>query len=119
MTINFLNAVVNIPQLRMINTALGSIDTDIGSFASRMGQIGVGLGGVAAVGLIIAGSFAVLTSAGDPEKLMEGKDMITNALMGLALVVLALFVLQFLGWDLLGIDELGQGAVEFNQFDPP
>lgn len=116
---NVVIAITQIPQLRMINTALGDIDADIGSLVTEVGAIGVGVGGIAAIGLIIAGAFTVLTSAGDPEKLMNGREMITNALMGLALVVLALFILQFLGWNLLDIGALDRGGVGFNQFDGP
>ena len=89
-----------------VNTAFGPMSTDVAEFISFLGKIGIGFGGVAAVGLLIAGGFSILTSTGEPEKLMNGREMITNALIGLALIVLALFVLQFLGWDVLGIGRL-------------
>jgi hypothetical protein len=56
---------------------------------------------------VALGAGKILTSSGEPEKLMEGKEMITNALMGLALIVLSVFVLEFLGVQILGITELG------------
>ena len=89
-----------------VNTAFGPISTNMSDFISLIGKIGISVGGVAAIGLLIAGGFSILTSTGEPEKLMNGREMITNALVGLALIVLALFVLEFLGWDVLGIGEL-------------
>lgn len=91
----------------------------MGDFISTVGGIGIGVGGVSAIGLVTAGAFAILTSAGDPEKLMNGREMITNALMGLALIVLALFVLELLGWDILGLGRLGGGYnIPFNSWSP-
>lgn len=92
--------------LASVNTALGPIPADMGSFINTIANLGVGIGGVLAVGLLAYGGFTILTSSGDPEKLMQGREIITNALMGLALVILAVVVLQWLGWDILGIGNL-------------
>lgn len=89
-----------------VHTSFGDISTDLASIISFIGVIGVSVGGIAAIGLLIVGGFSILTSAGEPEKLMNGREMITNALMGLALIVLAVFVLEFLGWDVLGIEKI-------------
>jgi hypothetical protein len=91
-----------------LDTALGCISYSSPTDAiSRFLQLGAGLGGVVAIGLVALGAGKILTSSGEPEKLMEGKEMITNALMGLALIVLSVFVLEFLGVQILGITELG------------
>lgn len=95
-------------------TGIGSIPTDFGGFVGYIATIGMGLGGVAAIGLLTAGTLTILTSTGEPEKLLNGREMITNALMGLSLIVLALFVLQFLGWDVLRIGDLT--GVPFNSW---
>ncbi len=89
-----------------VNTAIGTIPADMNLFVTRIAHIAAGLGGVAAIGLLTYGGFTVLTSAGDPEKLMNGKEIITNALTGLALVVLAVFILEFLGVGILGLNEV-------------
>ena len=114
-----------VQQLRMlsqassVNTAFGPINANMADFVSTVGKIGVGVGGIAAVGLLTAGAFKILTSTGDPEKLNDGKGMITNALMGLALIVLALFVLELVGWDILGLGRIGGGySVTFNNWTP-
>ncbi len=103
---------------QVVNTPFGPINANMGDVVSTIGKIGVSVGGIAAIGLMSAGAIRILTSTGDPEKLMEGREMITNALMGLALVVLALFVLQFLGWDLLGLGRLGGYSIPFNSWTP-
>lgn len=97
-----------------VNTAIGPISADPGSFISTVLKLAVGIGGVAAIGLIAAGGFTILTSTGDPEKLMNGREMITNALMGLALIVLSMFILEFLGWDILELDRWA--GVQFNNW---
>ena len=88
-----------------VRTAIGEIPTDLNSFIGTIAAIGIGLGGVAAVGLLSVGAFTLLTSTGEPEKLANGREMITNALMGLALVVLALLVYEFI-WDILGLSSV-------------
>jgi hypothetical protein len=116
----FFSVLYNVAMLaQSINTGIGPIPTNIADFVSIIGKIGVGLGGVSAIGLMAAGAITILTSAGDPEKLMNGREMITNALMGLALIVLALFVLQLLGWDILGLGRIGGGYdIPFNSWVP-
>ncbi|MDD3662076.1 MAG: hypothetical protein PHG63_03340 [Candidatus Dojkabacteria bacterium] len=97
-----------------VNTAIGRIPADMGAFVTTLGRIGIGIGGVAAIALITAGSVNMLTSTGNPDKLMAAREMITNALLGLALIALALFVLQLLGWDILGLGEIT--GVQFNDW---
>lgn len=94
-----------------VHTALGSVGTSIPEFVKKIGTVGIGLGGFAAIALLSVGAITILTSAGNADKLIEGREMITNALMGLALILLALAVVQFLGGDLLGIDK---GLLGFN-----
>ncbi len=92
-----------------LDTAIGCIPyQDPGVTVSSLLGLGAGIGGVVAIGLVALGAGKILTSAGEPEKLMEGREMITNALMGLAMIVLSVFILQFLGVDILGITELGR-----------
>jgi len=91
-----------------LDTAIGCMPIDLGDIVTKILTIGVELGGVAAIGLLAYGALTILTSAGEPEKLMNGREIITNALMGLALIVLSVFVLEFLGLDILGITELNQ-----------
>jgi hypothetical protein len=90
-----------------LDTAIGCISYDNpADVITRLLALGAAIGGVVAIGLVALGAGTILTSAGEPEKLMEGREMITNALMGLAMIVLSVFVLEFLGVQILGITEL-------------
>lgn len=97
-----------------VTTPFGEICADAGSLIGKIVNIGVGFGAVAAIALIAAGGFTILTSSGEPERLLNGKDMITNALMGLGLIILSVFVLELLGWDILGIGRITD--VPFNSW---
>ena len=98
-----------------VKTAVGTFSSNFSEFVGEIATIGIAVGGVAAIGLLTAGAITILTSTGEPEKLLSGREMITNALMGLALIVLALFVLEFLGWDVLRIGDVT--GVPFNQWN--
>ena len=89
-----------------IPTAVGDVTPTVEGVVNKFVSIGVGVGGVAAIGLMIYGGIMLLTSSGEPEKLMEGREILTNAIMGLALIVLSVFVLEFLGFNVLNISEL-------------
>jgi hypothetical protein len=98
-----------------VHTAIGTFSSNFSEFVGEIATIGIAVGGVAAIGLLTAGAFTILTSTGEPEKLLNGREMITNALMGLALIILSLFVLEFLGWDVLRIGDIT--GVPFNQWN--
>lgn len=89
-----------------VDTAVGQVTPTVEGVVNKFVGIGVGVGGVAAIGLMIYGGIMLLTSSGEPEKLMEGREILTNAIMGLALIVLSVFVLEFLGFNVLNISEL-------------
>jgi hypothetical protein len=114
-----MNLIVNIlqyiPHINRVNAA-DSIDTAIGTLPTTLegpdGIVSVVLrystfiGGIVAVAMLAIGGFGLMTSAGDPEKLMNAKETISNALMGLALIVLSVFILELLGVSILGISYL-------------
>jgi len=53
------------------------------------------MGGVVAVIFVIYGGISYVTSAGDPNKLQKSKNMVTYALIGLAIVVLSQIITAF------------------------
>lgn len=57
-----------------------------------MALVGIGL----FIMLIVSG-FTFLTSAGDPKKLEMAKATLSNAILGLVLVVVAVFILRLIG----------------------
>ncbi|MBI3954721.1 hypothetical protein HY333_01620 [Candidatus Collierbacteria bacterium] len=91
-----------------VNTAIGCISTDIksGGFVTSLLKLAVGLGGGIALLLILYGIFIVTTSAGIPDKLKEGKEVITSALAGLIFIILSIFLMNLIGVKILSIPGL-------------
>lgn len=92
-----------------VNTAIGCISTSAeasnGFFSSIM-KIFVGLGGGLALLLMLYGVFIVTTSAGIPDKLKEGSEIITSAIAGLIFVLLSVVLLNLIGINILGLPGL-------------
>jgi len=84
-------------------TAFGCLETDSEKFATRLIQFGSGLAGGIAFLLIILGGFQIVMSAGNPEKLNEGKELVTSAIVGLLFIIFSVFLLRLIGVDILGI----------------
>ena len=49
-----------------------------------------------------------MTSAGNPDKLRAGQELLTSAVSGLILLIFSVFILRTIGIDILGITRLGQ-----------
>lgn len=86
-----------------IQTAIGCIHTIPKEFVKDFMRLGVGIGGGVAFLLIILGVFRMLTSAGNPQSLKEGQDILTSAVIGLLLVIFATLLLKIIGVDILNI----------------
>lgn len=67
----------------------------------------VGIGGGIAFLLIVYAGFMIMTSAGNPERLKAGQELLTSALSGLILLIFSVFVLRFIGIDILGLGAFG------------
>lgn len=91
-----------------INTALGCIDTDMssGGFIKSILTLAVGLGGGIALLMMLYGTFIVTTSAGIPDKLNQGKEIITSAATGLIFIILSIVLMNLIGVSVLGIPGL-------------
>jgi len=59
-------------------------------------------GGIAFL-LIVVGAFQIVLSAGNPDRIKAGKEMITAALSGLFLIIFSVFILKLIGADILQI----------------
>src|SRR5688572_26569864 len=57
-------------------TAFGCIKTDPASFVAEVLRVGIGVGGGIAFLLILFGGFQILTSAGNPEQLTAGRELV-------------------------------------------
>jgi hypothetical protein len=84
----------------------GFLQGDLGSFITRLISIALVIGVIATLLLLIYGGISWVTSAGDKSKLESARNIITNALIGLAILAAAWGI-----W-LLAINFLGLGNLE-------
>jgi hypothetical protein len=95
-----------------ISTAIGCIHV-LGTtegFLSDVLKWAVGIGGGIAFLLIIYAGFMIMTSAGNPERLKAGQELLTSAISGLILLIFSVFILKFIGIDILGLCNFGFGT---------
>lgn len=89
-----------------ISTAIGCINVrGPESFIENILSLAIGIGGGIAMLLIIFGGIQVLTSAGNPDKIQAGKELITSAIQGLIIIVFSVFILRIIGVEVLKIFE--------------
>ena len=92
------------PVADCIPTAIGCIDVKSPEgFVNSILTLAIGLAGGIAMLLIIFGGIQILTSAGNPDKIQAGKELITSAIAGLILIVFSVFILRIIGVEILGI----------------
>lgn len=84
-------------------TAIGCIPTSLDGFLKTILPFGMGIGGGIAFLLMLFGALQIMTSAGNPEKLNAGKELVTSAIVGLLLIIFSIFLLRLIGADILGI----------------
>jgi hypothetical protein len=70
---------------------------DIASIFNKVLPYVFAFAGVLLFLYLIAGGFSYMTSAGDPKKAKEAQSKITNALVGIILVLLAYILVQLVG----------------------
>lgn len=90
-----------------VNTALGCISTNPNDFITTFLGFGVGIAGGIAFLLILFGGFQILTSAGNPEQMNAGKELISSAIAGLLLIIFSIFLLKVIGVNILGLPDFG------------
>jgi hypothetical protein len=89
---------------RGIDTAIGCIPvTSNEAFAEFLLRWGMGMGGGIAFIMIVYSGFLITSSAGNPQRLQAGKELLIAALTGIILIVFSVFLLRFFGYDILGI----------------
>jgi len=83
-------------------TAIGCISTEPTVFIKDyIFTIGVAFAGAIAFLFFLYGTFLILTSAGNPERIEQGKQIIVSALSGLLLIIFSIFFLRIIGVDIL------------------
>lgn len=88
-------------------TAFGCISTDPQGFITSILEVGIGIGGGVAFLLILFGGFQILTSAGNPEQMNAGRELVTSAITGLLLIIFSVFLLRLIGVNILQIPKFG------------
>ncbi len=92
-------------------TIAGCISSNMGGFQNQGGAAGViqallnlvfALAGALSLGYIVYGSFVVLTSQADPERLNYGKRVIVGAMVGLLFAFASVFITNLIGSRILG-----------------
>ena len=73
--------------LNDVNTALG--ERDLKSSINAMINVILGFLGILATVIILLGGFKWMTSQGNSEKVTQAKEMIKNAIIGIAMVLLS------------------------------
>ncbi len=74
-------------------TALGA--GDIRVIVARIIRAALSLLGIIAVGLIMYAGFTIMTSEGNEQKIDQGKKILTNAVIGLAIIMSSLAIVHF------------------------
>jgi len=92
-----------------IRTAIGDIDPrNLQGFIQSLLGIAFGVAGGIAFLLMLFGSFQIMTSSGNPEKMKSGSELITSALTGLLFIIFSVFILKLIGVTILDIPGFGQ-----------
>lgn len=69
---------------------------DIREIAGRIISVILGLLGIIAFGLVLYAGFIIMTSAGNEEKVAQGKKVLTNAVVGLVIIMSTFAIVQFI-----------------------
>lgn len=88
-------------------TVLGCFSTLPDKFVQSSLSIVFGIAGGIAFLSVLAGSAIVLTSGGSPEKVQSGREMITNSIIGILVILFSVFLLRVVGLDILKIPGFG------------
>jgi len=92
-----------------VNTALGCIPTgNLNDFVGWVFKNLVFIASGIAFLLMAFGTIQILTSAGKPESVKAGSELITSAVSGLILIILSVFLLKLIGVDILHIPGFGK-----------
>ena len=84
-----------------VKTGLGCLSTNPQILVNTILPWAIGIGSGIAFLLGLYGALMIVISAGDPEKMQAGKEMITSAVSGLLIIIFAVFILKFIGVDIL------------------
>jgi hypothetical protein len=84
-------------------TAIGCVPSNPQDLIKLILTFGMGIAGGIAFLLILLGGFQIMTSAGNPEQLNSGRELVASAVIGLILILLSIFLLKVIGVDVFGL----------------
>jgi hypothetical protein len=84
-------------------TAIGCVDTTPVGLMKKLLTFSLGIAGGIAFLMILLGGLQIQTSAGNPERMNAGREIIEGAVIGLLLIIMSVFILRVIGVDILGI----------------
>jgi hypothetical protein len=88
-------------------TAIGCVPSTVNGFVQKLLPFAMGLGGGIAFLLMLFGALQIMTSAGNPDKLNAGRELVTSAIVGLMLIIFSIFILRLIGAQILGVPGFG------------
>jgi hypothetical protein len=92
-----------------IVTSIGCIPTTLAGFFKAVFGLAIGIASGIAFLLIIFGGLRIITSAGNPDSMNEGKEVVTAAITGLLLIIFSVFLLRFIGVNVFCIPGFAGG----------
>ncbi|MDO8435094.1 MAG: Ig-like domain-containing protein, partial [bacterium] len=100
---------VGLPAFAQVDTGSSFISDTIGLssgdpriIAAKIIQLFLGFVAIVVLGLILYGGYAWMTSQGDEEKVEEAKKILTNAVIGLVIIIASVAITQFIIRSLVG-----------------
>lgn len=112
----FISALVLLPTLVLAQGYFGNIGLTFNrpfvglslmDVIGRIIQIAFGLAGLVALFYLILGGYNYITSGGDPERVEMAKVMITNAIIGMVVILVSYLLVDFILQQLQVTDNLG------------
>ena len=88
-----------------VSTALGPIPTEPECLVKWVLTYAILMGGGIAFLLSLWGGVTIILAAGNPEKINEGKEIISSALTGLFIIIFSVFLLRLIGFDILKLPD--------------
>lgn len=86
-----------------LQTALGCFPTNPKPLTEYILKYAVAAGGGLAFLLSLWGGITIILSAGNPEKIKKGQELISSAILGILFIALSVFLLRFISVDILKI----------------
>lgn len=89
-------------------TVFGCLSQEPFGLVTFILRFSLGIGGGIAFLTMVLGGFYLLTSAGNPQRINQGKKMIFYPALGVLVIIFSVFILELIGVHILGIPELSK-----------